>query len=54
MGGYVQQLDNVPFLNKEDTTYVQQVVELFLCYARALDFTMLLALKRLVPNNHNQ
>ena len=38
---YAQYPDNIPFLSKEDTTYVQEVVEVFLYYARALDITML-------------
>ena len=38
---YAQQPDDSPFLDKANTTYVQQVVGFFLYYARALDSTML-------------
>ena len=44
---YTQQPDNSPFLSKEKTKYVQQVVGVFLYYARAIDSTMLPALSQL-------
>ena len=44
---YVQQPENTPFLNKDDTKYVQQVVGVFLYYTRALDITMLPALNQI-------
>ena len=44
---YAQQIDDSPFLNKEQTKYVQQVVGVFLYYARALDSTMLPALNKI-------
>ena len=44
---YAQQPDDSPFLSKEKTTYVQQVVGVFLYYARAIDSTMLPALNQI-------
>ena len=44
---YAQQPDTSPFLSKVETKYVQQVVGVFLYYARALDSTMLPALNQI-------
>ena len=44
---YAHQPDNSPCLNKQDKTYVQQVVGGFLCYTRALDSIMLIALSQI-------
>ena len=44
---YAQQPDTSPFLTVKETKYVQQVVGVFLYYARALDSTMLPALNQI-------
>ena len=44
---YAQQPDDSPLLDKAGTKYVQQVVGVFLYYARALDSTMLPALNQI-------
>ena len=39
--------DHSPPLNKQDTTFVQEIIGVFLYYARAVDCTMLTALSSL-------
>ena len=45
--------DETPTLSKQDITFVQYIVELFLYYGRSLDTTILPALKQSVCNNLN-
>jgi hypothetical protein len=44
---YVEDPDQSPPLNKQDTTFIQEVIGVFLYYARAVDCTMLTALSSL-------
>ena len=41
---YAKKLDDSPILNKQDKLFIQQVAGTFLCHARAVDSTMLVAL----------
>jgi hypothetical protein len=50
---YVDDPDQSPPLNKQDKTFVQEVVGVFLYYARAVDCTMLTALSSLTTQQAN-
>jgi hypothetical protein len=50
---YVDDPDQSPPLNKQDKTFVQEVIGVFLYYARAVDCTMLTALSSLATQQAN-